>query len=320
MKLITQIPQQKAQNPIDYDSRVFLTGSCFSENMGRKLDYFKFRSFQNPFGILFHPKAIETLVVRSVTQDHYLEEEVFYHNERWHCFDAHSDLSDVSKKDLIKKLNNRLMHTHERLKNATHFIFTLGTAWSYKHKDGNAFVANCHKIPQKEFSKVLLSITEIKKSLGAVMENIRKVNEQAQVIFTISPVRHLKDGFRENQRSKAHLIAAIHDMVQNTYSKSHISYFESYELMMDELRDYRFYEVDMVHPNELAVDYIWQRFRDIWISEKIFPMMDRVEAVQKDLKHKFFDPGSVASQKFRAALQEKIAYLQKEHPFMEFSE
>ncbi|MBT8308551.1 MAG: GSCFA domain-containing protein [Maribacter sp.] len=321
MKLQTQVPLRTADNQIDYQSQLLLLGSCFVQNIGQKLDYHKFRSLKNPFGILFHPIAIETLVSKSIREAQFTNEDLFYHNGRWHCFDAHSDLSDVAKEDLVRKLNTGLKNTRQQIYKSTHIIITLGTAWVYRYKSSEDIVANCHKVPQKEFSKELLSVENITKSLGSMLGFIESVNPNAQIIFTVSPVRHLKDGFVENQRSKAHLIAAIHRLLDDKTNQNQSvreAYFPSYEIMMDELRDYRFYKSDMVHPNELAVDYIWERFKGVWISDKAFSTMAKVEEIQRGLKHRPFNPGSQEHQKFLNSLNTKTRLLQKEFPFIEF--
>lgn len=318
MKLQTQIPLKKTDNQIDYESRLLLLGSCFSQNIGDKLAYYKFRSVQNPFGILFHPLAIEKLINRAVEHKTYNEDDVIKSNERWHAFDAHSDLSTPTKDELLLNLNNGLKKTGNQIKQSTHIIITLGTAWIYRYIKTNTVVANCHKIPQKEFKKQLLTSKEITTSLERIIKGIQSINKNAQIIFTVSPVRHLKDGFVENQRSKSHLISAIHDVLNISDISPFTSYFESYELMMDELRDYRFYAKDMVHPNELAVDYIWEKFKEVWISEGVYRTMDKVDDIQKGLRHKAFHPASEQHQKFQKSLQAKIAYIKEEYPFMEF--
>jgi len=318
MKLQTNIPLKPSDNPIDYKSQLLILGSCFAENIGSKLDYFKFQCLQNPFGILFHPLAIEQLITRSIEKNRFSEEDIFFLNERWHCFDAHSDLSDVSKEKLLKKLNKGLEITNQQIIRSTHIVITLGTAWIYKNKKTNTFVANCHKVPQKEFSKELLSVDAITKSLEKVITQIQAVNQGVQFIFTISPVRHLKDGFIENQRSKAHLISALNLVINTSNLALRISYFESYELMMDELRDYRFYEANMVHPNQIAIDYIWEKFKEVWISPQAYAITEKVTFIQKGLQHRPFNASSEKHQLFLKSLEEKITYLQEAYPFMKF--
>lgn len=318
MKLQTTIPLRPVDCQIDYQSQLLLLGSCFVLHIGNKLTYYRFRSVQNPFGVLFHPLAIERVLSKAVRSEYYTEDDLFLYNELWHCFDAHSSLSDPLSEKLLQRLNRGLRNTYNAINRSTHIIITLGTAWVYRRKETGAIVANCHKVPQKEFSKELLTVPEIQACLTRMVSSIRSINGEAQIIFTISPVRHLKEGFVENQRSKAHLISALHNLNPNEAYDQRLQYFPAYEIMMDELRDYRFYEADMVHPNELAVDYIWERFDRIWISPQAKPVMDEVDAVQKGLNHKPFYRTSEQHQRFLETLTEKIKYLQDRYPFMEF--
>jgi len=318
MELQTKIPLTPSDNPIDYKSKLVLLGSCFVENMGGKLDYFKFQQFQNPFGILFHPLAIEKFIQRALEGQTYQQEEIFEQDGIWRCFDAHSDLRADSPEALLDMLNQRLNETRTSLETSSHIIITLGTAWVYQHNTSSKIVANCHKVPQKQFTKKILSVSEIEDSLQNKIALIQNVNPKAQVIFTISPVRHIKDGFVENQRSKAHLITAIHSVLSSRAQSREMFYFPSYEIMMDELRDYRFYGKDMVHPNELAIGYIWERFESVWISEDASPVMDEVDTIQKGLLHRPFNAESEAHQKFKTSLRAKITYLQERFPFMKF--
>lgn len=314
MKLQTQVPLAKAENQIDYTSRLMLLGSCFVENIGDKLSYYKFQILQNPFGILFHPLAIENLISRAIHQKQYTEDEVFFLNDRWQSYDAHSDLSSLTKEGLLQNLNSGLLQSQLQINSASHIVITLGTAWAYQLKESGKEVANCHKVPQKAFGKQLLSIEKISQSLKEIINHIGAVNSEAEIIFTVSPVRHLKDGFVENQQSKAHLITAVHQVLK----KGKAVYFPSYELMMDELRDYRFYAKDMVHPNDLAIDYIWEKFKMVWISETSYKTMDEVAAIQKGLSHRPFQPVAESHQKFLQHLKERMHLLQNQFPFVKF--
>jgi lysophospholipase L1-like esterase len=316
MNLQTHIPLFKeTRHPIDYHSQLLLLGSCFSENMGNKLEYFKFSSEQNPLGILFHPKAIETLVTHAINEKEYTEADVFLLNERYHCFDAHSKLSDASQEELLNKLNQVIQQTNQQINHSTHIIITLGTAWVYRFIETDQIVANCHKVPQKNFLKELLSAEDIAESLDSIVALVREVNPKANFIFTVSPVRHLKDGFVENQQSKAHLISAIHQVVA---PRKRIFYFPSYEIMMDELRNYRFYAEDLIHPNATAIQYIWERFVDSWISEAAFPVMKQVDSIQKRLQHKPFNPDSEEHQQFLEKLMQDIKVLKNTLPNASF--
>jgi hypothetical protein len=305
--------KKQSKNQIDYNSNVLLLGSCFSNNIGKKLDYFKFQNLQNPFGILFHPKGIETLIENAVNQKQYSEKDLFFHNEQWHCFDVHSQLSHTSKECLISQLNSEINVTTSKLKTASHVIITLGTAWVYRYIKSNTIVANCHKVPQKDFNKELLSVEEVIESLRNVLNLIRSINYNASIIFTVSPVRHLKDGFIENSQSKAHLLAAIHQVI-----KQQSFYFPSYEIMMDELRDYRFYNEDMIHPNKIAINYIWDKFKYVWISDSSYKIMDAVNSIQKGFQHKPFNPKSDAHQEFLQKLEVEKSSLKKDFPHISF--
>jgi len=315
MKLQTKIPlKRKTQNLIDYQSKILLLGSCFSENIGDKLSYFKFQSTQNPFGILFHPKAIENLITNTSNKKVYSSDDLIYQNEIWHSFDAHSSLSSASENELLNKLNVAISLTNKKIKEASHIIITLGTSWVYRYIETDTIVANCHKIPQKKFLKELLSVSEISESLARSISLIKSINSDAAVIFTISPVRHLKNGFIENTQSKSHLIAAIHTLV----NKQDVSYFPSYEIMMDELRDYRFYAEDMIHPNKTAINYIWRKFIDTWFSEETKSIMKEIDEIQKGLLHRPFYEDSKLHQQFLLKLEQKKSSLQERLPFINF--
>lgn len=316
MKLQTNIPLSKETfNPIDYTTKLLLLGSCFSENIGQKLAYYKFQSVQNPFGILFHPIAIETLITNAINKKKYSESDIFFLNERWHCFDAHSQLSSPSKEELLDNLNSAILQTNKQLNESTHIVITLGTAYAYRFIESDTLVANCHKVPQKKFLKEILSINEITESLESIIELIRVINPNVNFIFTVSPVRHLKDGFVENQQSKAHLISAIHQVV-DPRKKTH--YFPSYEIMIDELRDYRFYGEDMIHPNKTAIHYIWEKFSTSWITENAKATAEEVDRIQKGLNHRPFNSESEEHQKYLQTIQQKITTLKELHPNITF--
>ena len=315
MDFRTRVPIGKEQPQMDYDSRVFLTGSCFVENIGEKLQFYQFRNLQNPLGILFHPFAIENLCSRLNSDFRYSEADIFYHNERWHCFEAHSGLSHPGKDEFLENLNRGLESSRSFLKEASHIILTPGTSWYYRHLEQEKNVANCHKIPQKEFSKKIASVEEVKQSLQSSVRNLQGLAPEATIIFTVSPVRHLKDGMVQNQRSKAHLIAAVQDLISEMQD---LHYVPSYELLIDELRDYRFYAEDMLHPNVTAINYVWGKFSEAWISAEARRVMQRVEKIRSGLAHRPFNPNSEAHKSFLRRLQSDIDKLQKEFPHILF--
>ena len=315
MQLSTTIKLKPQQSQINYDSKVVLLGSCFAENIGKQFDYFQFRNLCNPFGVLFHSKAIETLLWMAVQREQYSEGDLFFHNESWHCFDAHSVMSDPDKNRVISGLNEGVSLLHQWLKSASHVVITIGTSWVYKLRDLDMVVANCHKVPQKEFDKILLSPAEIMQNLRNCIQMIKEIAPDVSILFTVSPVRHLKDGMIENNRSKAHLLAAVHQIVDKVPS---VFYFPSYEIMMDELRDYRFYNEDMIHPSPLAIQYIWNKFSEVWIAENAKDTMKKVAEIKKGQEHRPFNPNSEKHQVFLQKLQQKKEIIQQQFPFMSF--
>ncbi len=315
MKLQTQISLNPERNQIDYGSKVLLLGSCFVENIGAKLAYYKFQNCCNPFGIIFHPVAIEKLVTRAINETYFHEDDIFFHNERWQCFEAHSALSHSEKDVFLNNLNEALKELREQLLSATHIIFTYGTAWVYRHIETDVQVANCHKIPQKKFLKEILTVEEVAESIDSTITLIKDINPNTSFITTVSPVRHLKDGFVENTKSKAHLIAGLHTVIE---PRNNIFYFPSYEIMIDELRDYRFYKEDMVHPSYLAIGIIWERFKTVWVASETEVLQKEIESIQAGLQHRPFNEKSDAHQTFLKDLQKKIELLKKRLPFIKF--
>ncbi|MCI2229717.1 GSCFA domain-containing protein [Polaribacter sp. MSW13] len=316
MNFRTQIPiKNQLHNLIDYHSKVFLLGSCFSKNIGDKLNYYKFQSNQNPFGILFHPKAIENFITNAINEKEYSDKDLIFQNERWHCLEAHSSLSSSDKKELLESLNSAISSTNKNLKEASHIIITLGTSWVYRFIEEDKIVANCHKIPQKKFLKELLSYDEISETLEGIIALIKSINPTTTIIFTVSPVRHLKDGFIENTLSKSLLIAAIHKIINH---RKNTHYFPSYEIMMDELRDYRFYTEDMIHPSKTAIQYIWNKFSETWFSSDSKKTMIEVATIQKGITHRPFNQNSAQHQQFLKSLEEKKEKLKTQFSFMCF--
>jgi hypothetical protein len=316
MQFTTKIPIEKFQNPITYESKIIALGSCFAENMSEKFEYFKFQNTVNPFGIIFNSVSIEKLVNRIVNKIEFTEKDIFFHNDLWHCYEVHSELSNPNKVKFLKELNLLIFQSFNSLIQTSHIIITYGTSWVYKNIESNEIVANCHKVPQKQFTKEILSIETIEKSIQNTLALIQKVNPNCNFIFTVSPVRHIKDGFVENTLSKSNLISAIHSN-HNAQFITH-NYFPSYEIMMDELRDYRFYASDMLHPNQTAIDYIWERFSENYISDESQKVIEEVDNIQKSLLHRSFNPNSESHQKFLKNLQQKINTLALKLPHITF--
>jgi hypothetical protein len=314
MNFTTPIPLYKSSFFIDYQTKIISLGSCFAENIGEKFDYYKFQNQTNPFGIIFNPVSIEKLVERVVNKNYFTEQDLIFHNERWHCFEVHSDLSNTNKNDLLENLNNLIDNFNLQIQNSNIFIITFGTSWIYRNLNDDKVVANCHKTPQNLFTKELLSVETISKSIENTIFLVQSINKNAKFIFTISPVRHIKDGFFENNVSKSHLFSAIFDLIKN----ENVSYFPSYEILMDELRDYRFYKEDMLHPSASAVDYIWEKFKNSFVNPNVFSSINEVEIIQKGLRHRAFNPNSESYKQFLLQLQDKIDLLQENLPNIRF--
>jgi GSCFA family len=316
LKLQTRIQLSPEKNQIDYESKILLLGSCFSENIGGKLEYFKFQNLQNPFGIIFNPVSILGLVERAVRNEYFTEADIFQKEENWYSFEVHSSIWAESEATFIAKLNSILQQFREYLTVATHIVLTYGTAWVYRNNTSGLLVANCHKVVQKYFSKEMLSVKTISASLENTIALIKKENPSVTIITTVSPVRHSKNGIVENSRSKAHLITALHQVVG---TKEGLYYFPSFELMMDELRDYRFYEQDMLHPNETAIQIIWEKFRGTWVVSETETLQKEIDTIQKGLQHRPFNPESASHKAFKENLQKKITALQEHISHINFS-
>ena len=315
MKLTTPIKLSRQNPTINYSSKVLLLGSCFAQNMGTKLEYYKFQQCINPFGILFHPVAIEKLITRAVNHTWFTSKDVFLQNEQWHCFLAHSKLSNTSEEDLISALNSALEKLRFSLLEASHVVFTFGTAWVYRHLENDTIVANCHKVPQKEFVKQLLSPDDVSDVLLGIETKLRTINPTCSIINTVSPVRHIKDGPIANSRSKAHLIAGVQEIV----SPEKLNYyFPSYEIMMDELRDYRYYKEDLIHPNETAIYLIWEKFLSSWVASETFEIQKKIAVIQNGLLHIPFNENSKAHIHFKKDLETKISEIKEQLPWATF--
>ncbi len=277
MKLSTIVPIQPLVPQIDYESTSLCLGSCFAENIGKKLQHYGFDTVINPFGIIFNPASLATLVERSVNGEKFSERDV----EGLFSYFAHSDLNGENAREAVDNLNHGLQLMRERIGHASHIFITLGTAWIYRHLDRDMIVANCHKQPQSAFSKQLLTANQINLYLESIVEQVEKLNPDCTICFTLSPVRHLKDGHVENTRSKSRL----HDAIQHQVDQG-LQYFPAYEIVMDELRDYRFYKPDMIHLNETGTDYVWLCFRESGINKNTYDTMNAVEKFQRLAAHR----------------------------------
>lgn len=278
MQLTTPVPVPPLQPAIDYNSAMVFLGSCFTENIGVKMAHYGFDTCINPFGIVFNTHSLMVLLERSLSGTGFTDKDVTAH----FSYLAHSDLNAATREEVLNNLNTASKLLANQIKKCSHIFITVGTAWVYEHIEQELIVANCHKQPQALFNKNLLSIQHIKVNLEHIYSLIKQVRPQAQVVFTLSPVRHIKDGFTENQRSKSRLFEAIQSMVDAQKAL----YFPAYEIVMDELRDYRFYGRDMIHLNEIGIELVWERFCESVINTSTLPIMKAVEKHRKLVAHK----------------------------------
>lgn len=307
-RTIIPINTKKSYN---YSDKFMLMGSCFAENIGDYLITNQFQTMINPFGIIFNTHSLVNIIERMVRLNYFSIEDVFENQEVWSSYEVHSCMNALSRDELIRSLNNQIDLSYQFLKNTKVFILTLGTSWVYEDKTSNKIVANCHKIPQKNFEKKILSSDDNLQNLSKIIHLIKSINPDINVILTISPVRHIKDGFIENNWSKSNLISAVHQLnVQN------VKYFPSYEIMTDELRDYRFYKEDMLHPNKIAIDYIWEKFIETYFTENTLQTLKTVDQINKMKSHRVMSTNTMAYGKFQTELKNKIIKLQNQYDWM----
>jgi hypothetical protein len=297
---------------INHQSVLFSIGSCFSGVIGEKLSERKFKVLTNPFGTIFNPISLAHLLEDSLLEMPINKELITAQDGLYLHFGMHSDVVAYSIDSLEKLIQKKQNATKTQLENATHLLITFGSAWVYELKERQQLVANCHKQPSSIFEKRLLNTEELLKTYINFFNLIHEINPKLKVILTVSPVRHLKDGVSENQISKSILRVACHELCE---SFDFVNYFPSFEIMMDELRDYRFYKEDLIHPTAQAEDYIWGKFKMAWIDPSTYPLIQEVEQIKRDLTHRAFNPESPTHLKFLENLQKKLEKLSKSFDF-----
>ncbi len=322
MKFRFEVEPRKLPHPIGHEHRLLLVGSCFTENIGAKLMAHKFRVLQNPHGILFNPVSVAEAITDYVEGNEYREADLFSFNEVWHSWKHHSRFSDLRAEAALAKINGSIRGAHEFLKQADFLMITLGSAWTYtlteQARGGRkgAVAANNHKAPADWFAKKLMTHEEIVQVLDNMLHRLFFFNPGIRILFTISPVRHLREGAVENNRSKAALIGAVHHLVDKF---DRLYYFPAYELVIDDLRDYRFYAEDLVHPNYFATEYVWEKFVASSMSEAARNLMEEIAAINRAVKHKPFNPDSEAHRKFLETYRGKTEELRSKHPHLDWA-
>ncbi len=314
----TILQPQPSPFQISHQNGVLCIGSCFAEHIYERLDEFKFSTLLNPFGIIFNPISIAKSLEILLDENRLFEEkDLFQHLGGWHSFQHHGSFSNPSEELVLEKINNALLEARVFLKKSEYLVLTFGTSNVFVSEKTAQVVANCHKVPQKYFIHKKLSSDEIILTLDDVFRKLTETFPHLKIITTVSPVRHIRDGLVENQVSKAKLVVALDNL---SSLHSNLSYFSSYEIMMDDLRDYRFYKKDLIHPNEMAVDYIWDFFSKTFFSEKTIELNAKLEKINLAKTHRPFHPESEEHLKFKKNQLIKIGEMEKEFPFLDFEE
>ena len=311
----TAMPPLQSGLRFSHNDHIMCIGSCFAEHIGGRLGRWKFPVLTNPFGIVYNPVSLAQSLDFLLSDKDFSEKDLFENAGLWHSFAHHGHFSHPDKTTALVSINRSLSEAKEFLLNSSRLIVTLGTANVFVFKQTGEIVANCHKVPGQEFECRRLQVGEIVEALSAVFKKLKAALPKLEIVATVSPVRHLRDGLVENQRSKATLVLALEQIVER-YNFAH--YFPAYELLLDDLRDYRFYENDLSHPNQLAVDYIWQFFADSFFSEKTKALCQRIAQTVVASGHRPFHPQSTEHQAFLKTQLEKIRALQQEFPWLDF--
>jgi hypothetical protein len=331
MDFMVNIDLKKPQRQINYKDKILLTGSCFTEHIGNSLEELKFSILQNPNGILFDPHSVSQSLISYVQNKQYSEDDFFQLNEVWHSWQHHSRYSHSNLQEAVSLVNRSQQKAHEFLKEADWLIITLGSAFSYRlteqaaktkesfpipPSDGRG-VANCHRAPAQWFNKYLMTADEITSSFDNCLQQLFQFNSKLNIIFTVSPVRHIRDGVVDNNRSKARLIESVHHLVNKS---EQLYYFPAYELVIDVLRDYRFYDVDLVHPNYMATEFVLEKFAEACVEGNTQKLMQEVRSIVIARKHKAFQPETTAHKQFLKIYFEKTKVLQEKYPFLSLQE
>ena len=301
---------------LDHRTEGLLLGSCFADAIGERMEAVKLPLCRNPLGVLYNPLSIVSTLRRIAAPTLFTRQDLFLHDGLYGSFDAHSSYSDPDPDRALEKLNEAVKAAHRTWLKADYLILTLGTARVYRYKATGETVANCHKFPAGDFDRRLLA-PEAVAGAFADLSAERPELSRKPVLLTVSPIRHLKDGFAGNQLSKATLILAAHRLCE---AHPNFRYFPAYEIVMDELRDYRFYAPDMVHPSETAVDYLWERFCEGVFDAPTRELFRRIERIRRAAAHLPFRPHTEAYRAFRRKTLEAIDELVRAHPYLDFSE
>jgi hypothetical protein len=300
----TEIEAARSKWDIGFNTPVLFTGSCFSDNIGKKLSELKFPVLLNPFGVLYNPHSIARSIEMTIDNGYITENTLVKQNNLWHSLYFHGSFSKLSPAETAANCNNAIKNANGFLSKAAFLIVTFGTAWVYRYKQTGEIVANCHKIPNENFKRERLTITEITEQWKTLIQKLYNFNPNLKIIFTVSPVRHLKDGAHGNQLSKATLLLSIENIIKLLPGEQ-IGYFPSYEIINDDLRDYRFYDSDMIHISETGVNYIFDKFCKTYFSAEVKNYVGEILSIVKAYNHKLLTGDNETIRKFGEKMREK---------------
>ncbi len=298
---------------IGHEDNTLVLGSCFSENIGRKLEENFFSVVVNPFGVLYNPVSIYNSLNFLLDGKRFSEKDLFYDGSLWYSFSHSTLFSDPDMNRCLENINSALDKAEAFLSQPRFLIITFGTAWVFQNRETDSVVSNCHKLPATQFVRYRLSVEEIKLSYIELIEKISARYPEMKIIFTVSPIRHWKDGAHENNVSKSVLLLAI-DELQKRFDQ--VSYFPAYEILMDELRDYRYYADDMLHPSALAASYIWERFSQVYFSDSTLKLNKELGRLVSDMSHRPIHPDSAAYRAFLEDIEVRKKMLKDNYPFL----
>lgn len=318
MNFRTQVQIPEPGFKIDHSTKMMLFGSCFSENIGTKLIQHKFNAVINPFGILFNPLSISLGIDRLMNSKEFTEDEIVSDNNLFHSFMHHSSFSRTDKSECLDNINSTYNRAAGFIEHADVLMVTFGTAYAFKLKKNDKVVSNCHKFNADNFIRYRLTVDDIVKKWGRVINQLNETNPGIRFIFTVSPVRHWKDGAHDNQLSKSILHLSIDELQRSFQDK--VSYFPSYEIVIDELRDYRFYEEDMMHPNSVAHDWIWSQFSATYFSKSTENINKEWSSIRKSLEHRPLHPDTDTYRDFILQTSRKLDEFAKKYPMLNCEE
>ena len=314
MEFRTTVKTGENRSWLHHSDKVVLLGSCFSDNIGAKMQGALINATVNPMGTLFNPMSIARGVSRLINNEPVAGRDLFLQSGVWNSYDFHSRYSLPDKQATLDRMNQRIEQGHESLKSAQLLTITLGTAIVYRLKTTGEVVANCHKVPQHEFDRQMSSVPDMVKVLDEMLTKLNQFNPQLRIILTVSPIRHIADGLDINSLSKASLRVAINEAIKN--HRDYCDYFPAYEIMLDDLRDYRFYANDMVHPSEVAIEYIWQAFQATYLDDRSALAVARCERIHKRMQHRPMSANRETVDRFNTDTASVVRNLIKEYPYL----